>query len=346
MGNDKKEDKGILDKPKTLNYPYIPVEWVQLEKRLEGSVSEAYLVKNEKTGEKLIRLANRVRKHDGDDSFQTNFNIYSDETLLKIVDFASKYYEFLGWDKSILTDADLASQSEAIAAERERRDRSIVLLKQKLVDEERYRNNLIKNMEEKHKNELEEAKKDTNRLKQMESDLDGLINLISNFNKEHKKEEDIQKFLDGKGWLFGTTVISAKGKQRAGATDIFDFIITFTDGTQRIVELKRPDVDLIDGDGQLTAAVTKGLDQLIRYLDQTVAIAHTGLSESEYITEKKPKGILFIGQNTEQLTIEKIRAWNYALHLVEIKTYGQMINDANTVITQYKENSREIQATK
>ncbi|MDE1871191.1 MAG: hypothetical protein KGI06_03045 [Candidatus Micrarchaeota archaeon] len=324
--------------PKELKWPYKQIKWEHLEERKDKrSISEVYLVENEETGEKLIRLANRVKNsRTGETPFQTNFNIYSDETLAKVLNFARKNYGFLGWDKTILSSGDLASQSDKISKEVGKRDSIIEALKQQLTDQEKLREGLIKDLEEKHKKEIEEFKRDSNSIKILDSELSELKNLIVNFTRDNKREEDIQSFLNGKRWLFGANVISAISKLRAGSTDIFDFTITLTDGSQRIVELKRPSEVLVDGGGQITAVVTKSLDQLIDYLDQTVAIAHSRLPESEVIKEKKPKGLLLIGDSTDEAITNKLKSWNYALHLVEIKTYGQFIRDAETAVEQVK----------
>jgi hypothetical protein len=114
-------------------------------------------------------------------------------------------------------------------------------------------------------------------------------------------------------------------------------MLTYTDGSQRVLELKLPTEKIVDGEGRLATNVAKGLDQLIDYLKQVIAVAHSQLPESEYIREKKPRGILVIGRGTNQDATEKIKSWNYALNWVEIKTYDNLINDAEDAIKHIKE---------
>ena len=89
----------ILNKSRSLGHPYRIVEWQKLEQRSKGSVSEIYLVENEETGEKFIRMFNRHTKDGSFDTFSNGFNIYKDETLPKILEFISKSRGFLGWEK-------------------------------------------------------------------------------------------------------------------------------------------------------------------------------------------------------------------------------------------------------
>lgn len=332
----------VLDKPRKLGEPYKTLDWTKLDQRSKGSISEVYLVKNEKSGETFIRLCNRhINITTNEDSFGNGFNIYDEEIIPKIVAFTSNAQNILGWETDIFTEGDLESQSEVLTEEIGKRETTIAILHQQLREQETVRRKLIQQADEKHKKEIEDLKKDTGTINRLEKELKEFTNLIANFDKNKSTEEDIQKFLDGKKWFFGTSLISAKSKARAGSTDIFDFLLTYTDGSQRIAELKRPSVEIIDKSGQISGEVTKGLDQLIGYLEQTTAIAHASLPESRYITEKRPKGMLIIGYAKNDIELEKLKSWNYALHLVEIKTYAQLIKDAETILGQLKGISEE-----
>jgi len=195
----------------------------------------------------------------------------------------------------------------------------------------------IESIRKKHEEEIAILKSDSTRLQKLDAELDEFKQLIADFETQKKTEEDIQKFLEGKKWFFGTNVVIAKPKTRAGATAIFDYVLTYTDGSQRVVELKLPTEKIVDAEGKISAAVAKGLDQLIEYLKQTVAVAHSQLPEAEYLKEKKPRGTLLIGRTTDAVVDEKIKSWNYALHLVEkIITCDQVIADAEAAVKQLK----------
>jgi hypothetical protein len=87
----------ILDRPRELEHPYRVIKWQKLEQRSKGSVSEIYLVENQETGEKFIRLFNRRTKDGVFDTFSTGFNIYKKETLSKVVEFVGGSTDFLEW---------------------------------------------------------------------------------------------------------------------------------------------------------------------------------------------------------------------------------------------------------
>jgi len=332
-----------LTKPAVLGDPYQSIESEQIDQRSKNSISEAHLVNNTEKNEKFIRLLNRFKAFGNNVQTQRGYNIYRGDSLSKLIEILRRFARKLGWKTAELTDDALEAQAEKISEEFEKQNMTIADLTEQLHQVNEEKTKYLQEVQLKHEQEIEKLMKDTQRLEKLSSDLNEFKVLISDFEKNNCKEEDVQKFLEGKKWFFGTNIVSAKPKTRAGSTTIFDFILTYTDGSQRIVELKLPTEKILDSEGKLAAPVTKGLDQLIDYLKQTVAIAHTQLPETEYIKEKKPKGTLLIGRTTNDETKEKIKSWNYALHLVEIKTYDTLIADAETAIKQLKGEISEMQ---
>ena len=333
-----------LEVPHVLNPPLKSITAEQFDHRSKSSVSEAHLVENEETKERFVRLLNRYRPPGRDAKIGAGFNIYRGDALSKLLGVLRRFAQALGWKMSGLTDESLEKQTEAITAELAVKNNEIVELREQLSKSKAEKEEYIAKIQVKHDAELLQLRKDTQRLRELDEDIVKFKSLLSRFETEKLSEEDVQKFLEGKKWFFGSNVVAAKPKSRAGATTIFDFILTYTDGTQRVVELKLPTEAIVDGEGRLTAAVAKGLDQLIDYLKQTIAIAHTDLPEAQYIKEKRPRGTLVIGRSRDDQTLEKMKSWNYALHLVEIKTYDQLIADAETSMKQIKGEIKELTA--
>jgi len=338
MSKTKDDAKGNdLSKPAVLKPPYKSIEAQEIERRSKGSVNEAHLVEDTKTKEKFIRLLHRYKKpYKPDVKIAQGFNIHRGDSLIRLIEIIKKFARKLGWKSYIISKADLDKQAEEISQTLQKKDMEISELQQRLTEANNEKDTYVQEIKKKHEEEIRKLKQDTERIRGLESDLADFKDLIVNFKKEKKTEEDIQKFLDGKKWFFGTNVVTAKPKPRAGATDVFDFLLTYTDGSQKLLELKLPTEYIVDNKGKISAPVTKSLDQLIEYLSQTVAIAHSQLPETQYIKEKKPRGILVIGTTVNNTVAEKIKSWNHALHLVEIKTYDNLIADAENAINQLK----------
>lgn len=333
-------DDGDYDfsKPGELGEPYKSEEAEIVSKRSANSVSEVHLAKNQEKDERFIRLINRYKTPYGKKPrMGFGFNIYNGDSLSKLIETIKKFATKLGWKPKGLGNEELDAQAEVIAEELNKKDARIAELEDEIKKEKADKETYVNDINKKHAEELAQLKKDAEKIRNLETDLSAFADLINKFDSSKQSEEDIQKFLEGKKWFFGLNVVSARPKTRAGASKIFDFLLTYTDGSQRILELKLPTEKILDKEGMLAANVAKGLDQLIDYLKQTVAIAHSQLPESEYIKEKKPRGILVIGRRTGKEITEKITSWNYALNWAEIKTYDNLIDDAGEAIKQIKE---------
>jgi hypothetical protein len=334
---DNQTEKNNFSEPAKLKWPYNSVQSERIDQRSKASVSEAHLVENKRTSERFIRLINRFRKpYKKEISIGQGFNIYRGDALSRLIDIFRKFANLLGWKTSALSNESIEAQSEKILEELQKKDSEILELKKELEQRNNERLTFIESIKKKHEEEIAILKSDPTRLQKLDAELDEFKQLIADFETQKKTEEDIQKFLKDKKWFFGMTVVIAKPKIRAGATAIFDYVLTYTDGSQRVVELKLPTEKIVDAEGKISAAVAKGLDQLIEYLEQTVAVAHSQLPEAEYLKDKKPRGTLLIGRTTDAVVDEKIKSWNYALHFVEIKTYDQVIADAETALKQLK----------
>ncbi len=330
-------EKHDFSKPGALNAPYESEASEIVGRRSVASVSEAHLTRNKTTKERFIRLLNRYKAPFREKpKLSQGFNIYNGDSLSKIIEVIRGFAEKLGWKPKGLSDEGLEKQAEAIAEEISKKDARIAELEAEVKKEKADKEAYVNDINKKHEEELGQLRKDAQKIKNLENDLVSLKKLILEFDSKTQSEETIQKFLEGKKWFFGLNVVSAKPKARAGADDIFDFLLTYTDGSQKVLELKLPTEKILDNEGLLSAPVTKGLDQLINYLKQTITIAHSQMPEAEYIKEKKPRGILVIGRKSSEGVAEKIKSWNYALNWVEIKTYDNLIEDAEQAINQIK----------
>ena len=153
----------------------------------------------------------------------------------------------------------------------------------------------------------------------------------------------MQDFLYKNCWLFGTEYINAEPQKMRGAHSRFDFYLERFNKTNDIVEIKLISDSIINQDDTISAKVIQAVDQLIEYMESTIAVAHSvPLSEEEEIKELRPRGIIIIGNDTSKNAIQKIHKWNYQLSRIQILTYSDVLKKGKTIIKNIEKTDSNI----
>ncbi len=250
------------------------------------------------------------------------FNIHSSSHIPKVIVALKKIAEKIGW--KIKTGED-----------------NFELIKKKLQEKENFILELQKanletrqEHEELYKKYLEQKEKIMHsRIDEFKQTVQDLKQKIQDAESQKIPESDLQEFLYQHGWLFGTEYISADPQKLRGAHSKFDFYLERYNKTKDIVEIKLLSDAIINQDESISAKVLKAVDQLFEYLESSIAAAHsTVISEEEAIRELRPRGIVIIGKDNSKKARDKLHKWNYRMNHVQILTYTDVLDRAESVI--------------
>ena len=134
-------------------------------------------------------------------------------------------------------------------------------------------------------------------------------------------------------WFFGTEYINAEPQKLRGAHSKFDFYLERFNKTKDIVEIKLLSDQIINKDKSISAKVIQAVDQLIDYMESSMAAAHSAvISKEEGIQELRPRGIVIIGSDDSEDSKEKLHRWNYQLAHITILTYKDILEKAESVL--------------
>lgn len=166
-----------------------------------------------------------------------------------------------------------------------------------------------------------------------EKDVEDLKELVEKAKNKNVKEEELQEFLYKHTWFFGTEYVNAEPQKLRGAHSRFDFYLERFNKTNDIVEIKLLSESVINKDGSISAKVIQAVDQLIGYMESSIAVAHNRvLSEEEGIRELRPRGVVIIGSDNSQPARDKLQMWNYQLAHISVWTYIDVIEKAEAVL--------------
>jgi len=249
------------------------------------------------------------------------FNIHSIFHIDRLFNALRKVAKKIGWKVTDAEDID--------TIRKELREKQEIILSLE---------NRNKSVREEH--ELLMNKYNEQRKKLMMSRIDEFKETISNLKGKIKDSEDkgipeseLQEFLYKHTWLLGTEYISAEPQKLRGAHSKFDFYLERFNKTNDIVEIKLLSDQIINKDGSISAKVIQAVDQLIDYLESSTAAAHSRvIGDEEGMRELRPKGIVIIGKDTEQNSIDKLHKWNFQLSRIHIMTYNDVLKKAESVI--------------
>ena len=321
---DLKED-AEAEKDFHLGEPYKELEEAKVYES-DRRIGKIFGVKDTGTKENLVRILSKSYKYDRREKvmkWKSNygFNLYDYLQINSLISGLRNIAKRLGWNVSEVTEINQLKETI--------RQQAIQLSQEKASREE---------SEQRHQETLKvlAAKIEVlskSRLPTFKTDITKLKEKIDNTTARKIPESELQEFLYNHSWLFGLEYLTSQPQVLRGAHNKFDFYLERFNKTNDIVEIKLISDKIINDDGSITAKVVQAVDQLIEYMESSIAAAHsTVISEEEGIKELRPRGVVVIGSNVTEGTSQKLHKWNYQFAHIKIMTYQDLLEQGRAII--------------
>jgi len=147
-------------------------------------------------------------------------------------------------------------------------------------------------------------------------------------------EGSYQVWCDAHSWVFGNAYIMRDFVKRISLGDHVDVLLkSAIDGLRDIVELKRPDMDVLKYDNDhksyyFSSQVSKAIGQCNRYLDVLHDQAAKGLMDHPEIVAYHPRAIIIVGRSVdwEEDKLRALHGLNARMHGISVMTFDQLVS--------------------
>ena len=160
----------------------------------------------------------------------------------------------------------------------------------------------------------------------------GVEELRSYLSNGEVSESVYQGWCDRHAWAFGHAYIPQDLVRRISAGDQVDMLLNTVSGFRDIVELKRPDMQVLKYDKShrnyyLSTAASAAIGQTHRYLDVLQEEANRGLRDYPHILAYHPHAIIVIGRSNQwsQEEVRALHGLNRRLHGLTLITYDYLL---------------------
>lgn len=284
------------------------------------------------TKENIIMLQESHKTKSGKQRFSAFFFL-SIKSAIKLIK------NLFDWSKK--HNLDLTELNELNKESTEKISKELTSTKMKLEEAEQ---NITELSLELHRREEDFRKKRetdfSNKIPQFKQEIVDFENLITEFEVNKKKEEDLQIFLKDHPWFLSLYYKDFTPQKTSGMNSRFDFYFKKFDDSQEVIELKRVDVNFVTKEGVITSEFAQALDQMLRYFDEILDITFSPrLSKRFDIKEFYPHGILVFGFKPDEESRQFIKRWKSAIGL-EIFTYDDIL-DRFKITVKNLENVKE-----
>ncbi len=185
--------------------------------------------------------------------------------------------------------------------------------------------------------QLINALKGAIRLSEMRSAITQLRVLLESNNHA---ESNYQKWCEEHSWAFGNAYVLRDNVHNISPGDSLDILLpTVISGYREIVELKRPDRDVIRWDPNhrnyyFSIDVSKAIGQCHRYIDVLHDVAAKGLDDHPEIIAYHPRAIIVIGRSIgwSRDQARALHGLNYRLSGVVVMTYDQLLAQGERLV--------------
>lgn len=170
-------------------------------------------------------------------------------------------------------------------------------------------------------------------------------------------ERHYQEWCSTHSWAFGSAYVVNDDIRNITASDSVDMLLpTVITGYRDLVELKRPDMDVLRFDAShrdyyWSSDVSKAIGQCHRYLDVLHEVAANGLRDHPEIVAYHPRAVIVIGRSNgwPEDQLRALHGLNHRLSGVTVMTYDQLLAQGERLIqavqplpTNQKENAHEL----
>lgn len=153
-------------------------------------------------------------------------------------------------------------------------------------------------------------------------------------------EATYQSWCERHSWAFGNAYVMHDEVREIAPGDHLDLMLpTVIAGYRDIVELKRPDFEVLNWDAThrnhyFSAQVSKAIGQAHRYLDVLHEVAATGLCDHPEVVAYHPRAIIVIGrsQGWEEDKLRALHGLNCRLSGLSVMTYDQLLAQGERLV--------------
>jgi hypothetical protein len=184
------------------------------------------------------------------------------------------------------------------------------------------------------------------RLKEMRA---AVAQLRQHLEAGEANEEVYQKWCEAHSWAFGNAYVMRDAVRDISTGDRLDLLLpTVISGYRDIVELKRPDMDVLRYDAThrnyyFSSDVSKAIGQCHRYLDVFHEVAAKGLLDHPEVVAYHPRAIIVIGRSGgwQSEKLQALHGLNGRLSGVTIMTYDQLLAQGERLVQMLSEQAEE-----
>lgn len=164
--------------------------------------------------------------------------------------------------------------------------------------------------------------------------------LENSLNQGEVAESVYQRWCSSHSWAFGNAYVMQDDVRDISAGDSLDILLPLViSGYRDIVELKRPDMDVLLWDKAhrnyyFGSEVSKAIGQCHRYLDILHDTARKGLLDHPEVVAYHPRAIVVIGRSADWETdrLTALHGLNHRLNGVMVMTYDQLLAQGKRLI--------------
>lgn len=353
-----------LGKEKTKRDKISLIELFKQGRALQGLKHLIELIKNNSTQNRLILTEGSTTRSGND--YHINYHEYRQKAQSKFYSL----YRTTGLDiaRSFLNTyfpADYLYENVSISEKQLKQvDKNFPTLLQELTTKAKHKKTLI-NQTTAVLKELREEKKTLSgnilslRELQKQSSIsyyqqckDELKARLQKKYSETKGSNSWQSWVYSNSWVFGVNYQTPVEKEKVGFYSIPDYLFPTLDGFIDILEIKRPDADVISKDSSHTgsyrwsSAVNDAIGQVVNYIHEVelnqlqiqknLKQNYAELFKNQIFTIK-PRAFILIGnsENFNDQEKEALRKLNYSLHGIEVLTYFDILQRAERIISMY-----------
>jgi hypothetical protein len=194
--------------------------------------------------------------------------------------------------------------------------------------------------------ELVKALRGAIRLKEMRA---AVAELRQHLEAGQTDEGVYQGWCEEHSWAFGNAYVVRDPVRDISAGDRTDLLLpTVISGFRDIVELKRPDMDVLiydraHRDHYWSADVSRAIGQAHRYLDVLHEEAANGLRDHPDIVAYHPRAIIVIGRSADwdPGRLKALRGLNSRLNGITVMTYDQLLAQGERLLAMLSERAEE-----
>jgi hypothetical protein len=175
------------------------------------------------------------------------------------------------------------------------------------------------------------------RLREMRA---AVASLRNHLERGEVLEQVYQEWCERHTWAFGNAYVMSDDVRTITPGDRLDLLMpTVISGYRDIVELKRPDMSVLQYDNAhrnyyFSSDVSKALGQVHRYLDVFQEVAALGLRDHPEIVAHHPRAIVVIGRSHDW-GVEALRGLhglNSRLRGITVMTYDQLLAQGERLV--------------